>query len=314
MLLRRILAFLLLGVGLFLGWIFRLQNLAVAVVAPAIGRSGVCSYSQSFRTYGDFLDFQAVRGKIREASSVQREEGVLRLWKTPEGDFWSPKATDLVFVLTEQVREFYGTGDRAVQSGDVVLDAGANVGTFTRTALRRGARLVVAIEPVPNNVESLRRTFAQEIAAGRVIVYPKGVWNKDDTLTMRVYPNSALDTFVMTSRTETRDKPKELQLPLTTIDKLVGELALDRVDYIKMDIEGAERKALEGAAATIRRWSPRMSIATENLSDDQYVVPEVVRSILPAYRHEFGSCSVADFEVRPDVLFFRVPGVPTAGR
>ena len=85
--------------------------------------------------------------------------------------------------------------------------------------------MVVAIEPEPNNVESLRRTYAREIADGRVIVYPKGVWDKDDVLSMMVYPNSALDTFVMSERVETRDKPVEVKLPLTTIDNLVTEKA-----------------------------------------------------------------------------------------
>jgi FkbM family methyltransferase len=38
-----------------------------------------------------------------------------------------------------------------------------------------------------------------------------------------------------------------MQLPVTTIDHLVEELQLGRVDYIKMDIEGSEREALKGA-------------------------------------------------------------------
>jgi FkbM family methyltransferase len=41
-------------------------------------------------------------------------------------------------------------------------------------------------------------------------------------------------------------------VPLTTIDKLVSELNLPRVDFIKMDIEGAEKLALTGGRATIQ--------------------------------------------------------------
>jgi len=86
----------------------------------------------------------------------------------------------------------------AVRSGDVVLDCGANVGVYTRDALDSGAKLVVAIEPAPENIECLRRNFAPEVAAGRVIVYPKGVWDKDDFLTLNVDPNnSAADSFLI---------------------------------------------------------------------------------------------------------------------
>ena len=42
-----------------------------------------------------------------------------------------------------------------------------------------------------------------------------------------------------------------VELPLTTIDKMVSELNLARVDFIKMDIEGAEPNALRGGRGTI---------------------------------------------------------------
>jgi hypothetical protein len=45
-------------------------------------------------------------------------------------------------------------------------------------------------------VEALNRNFKDEIAAGRVIVYPKGVWDKDDLLTLHIDEhNSAADSF-----------------------------------------------------------------------------------------------------------------------
>ena len=59
-----------------------------------------------------------------------------------------------------------------------MLDGGANVGVYTRKALDAGAKQVVAIEPGPENIACLRKTFGQEISEGRVIVYPKGVWTR----------------------------------------------------------------------------------------------------------------------------------------
>ena len=76
--------------------------------------------------------------------------------------------------------KIYGTGARGVQPGDVVLDCGANIGIFSKTALASGARLVVAVEPAPDTLECLRRNLGREIAERRVIVYPKGVWDHDD--------------------------------------------------------------------------------------------------------------------------------------
>ena len=65
-------------------------------------------------------------------------------------------------------------GENFVRPGDVVLDCGANIGVFVRESLDAGAKTVVAIEPAPENIECLRRNFKDEIAAGRVIVYPEG--------------------------------------------------------------------------------------------------------------------------------------------
>jgi FkbM family methyltransferase len=159
----------------------------------------------------------------------------------------------------------------------------------------------VAIELAPENLECLRRNFPEEIRAGRVVIYPKGVWDKEDTLTLSVSPtNSAADSVVM--RPEgAQEGPR---VPLTTIDNLVAELKLDRVDYIKMDIEGAEQNALRGARATLARLHPRLSLSAYHRGDDPARIPELVRSAWPGYRMECGPCADAKTFVRPDVLYF----------
>jgi FkbM family methyltransferase len=65
-------------------------------------------------------------------------------------------------------------------------------------------------------------------------------------------------------------------VPLTTIDKLVDELRLPSVDFVKMDIEGAEMQALKGAVATVRRFHPRMAISVEHRPSDPDRILELV--------------------------------------
>jgi FkbM family methyltransferase len=165
---------------------------------------------------------------------------------------------------------------------------------------------VVAIEPSPGNVEAMRRSFPAEIASGQVVIVPKGVWHEDSTLKLKVHQNSLLDSFVMNDRVENQGpKPREIELPLTTIDKIVEELKLDRVTFLKMDIEGAERNAIRGAAKTIARFRPRMALATENLQDDYLVVPQEVQKVAQNYDVRCGLCrQVATTTYRPDILFF----------
>jgi FkbM family methyltransferase len=271
----------------------------------AVGRSPYCPMSNALAADRNFQDQVRRHNEILRASKVvEKDPAGYHLVETAHGRWWIPEGDDFVLPwnLAEQEREVYGTGDRAVKQGDVVLDCGANVGTWTRTALDHGASLVVAFEPAPENIEAYRRNFREQIAAGQVVLVPKGVWDQEDVLTLRRDPrNSAADTFVMLpGATDT------VQAPLTTIDRVVAELKLPRVDYIKMDIEGAEVRALAGARETLARFHPRLSIAAEHWPDDPVKIPAAVRAAWSGYSLTCGPCLETDEgRIRPDVLYFR---------
>jgi FkbM family methyltransferase len=270
-----------------------------------LGRASVCPLDRALQSPEELRRQIEFKDQILAASRrLEVDDKGFELWETPKGRYWIPKGSHFVlpFNLAEQQRDIYVNGDIRARSGDVVLDCGANVGVYTREALNAGARLVVAIEPAPENIECLRRTYAPEIQAGKVIVYPKGVWDKDDWLTLHVDPhNSAADSFLIQRE---GSYPQE-RVPLTTIDKMMDELKLDRADFIKMDIEGAEVKALIGARATLAKFHPRMAISSYHADDHPVEVPKAVHAGWDGYRMECGPCAEANWGVRPDILFFR---------
>jgi FkbM family methyltransferase len=233
------------------------------------------------------------------------ETETLNRWQTPNGVYWAPKrmsVNSFSELLAEQENGLYGT--ETVRSGDVVIDCGANIGTFTTTALRAGAKLVVAVEPAADLAEALRRTFEPEIRAGRVHVCQKGVWDKDDILVLRKSGGAMDDSFVLDP---SEGRPNISRIPLTTIDNLVSEMNLPQVDVIKMDIEGAERRALSGATKTIQKYRPRLVVATEHLLDDPRVIPELVKQLWRGYVASCGPCyqMFLHGRVAPDVMYFR---------
>jgi hypothetical protein len=141
--------------------------------------------------------------------------------------------------------------------------------------------------------------LSAEISAGKVVVYPKGVWDKDDTLELSIDPQNASENSVV------RDVgPKTVKVPLTTIDQIVTELALPKVDFIKMDVEGAERNALAGARQTILRFKPRMAVGSYHLSDDYIRIPAIVSSIRQDYQTICARCAKAYGMVIPTTLYF----------
>lgn len=193
------------------------------------------------------------------------EDGVVR-WNSPIGTFWvtaeegTLSLRDMSMVIQREVYKYKG---HTVKPGDIVLDCGAHLGSVTRYALNKGAQTVVAIEPSAEKIVCLKKTFSPEIAGGKVRVLQVGVWSKEDKLWLEGRPNLANSVVGP-------GKPGEGAgewIRVMTIDQLVTEQMLPRVDVIVMDIEGAETDALRGARETIRKFHPFLAIATEHTSD-----------------------------------------------
>jgi FkbM family methyltransferase len=208
------------------------------------------------------------------------------LYATPLGYFWgsSEHRNDLESVIREQSAgsaHVYERGSVVIRRGDIVIDGGAHLGVFTRLALLRGAGRVIAFEPQADIVECFRRTFAREIAAGQVTVVAKAVWDQTGTLEF----DGSGQSFRALGSADTRPSTSAvLRMPSTTIDETVESLGLERVDFIKMDIEGAERQALRGARHTIARWKPNMAVCIYHRPDDPQAIPAAVREARKDYQ------------------------------
>jgi hypothetical protein len=112
--------------------------------------------------------------------------------------------------------------------------------------------------------------------------------------------NSTRDSFVFA-----RNQKNKVKVALTTIDILAAELKLARMDFIKMDIEDAEKQAQRALTGTIRKYARRMAIASEHLPDDAVAIQRLVLAIRTGYSVRLVSCQDAVFRVDPEVLLFR---------
>ena len=308
---KAILAILVLLVGAVVVGRLAAPAKADIVLMALQGKSPHCPLSLALKTPAAHLDQEAAKDAFIERLKLGTSDQGFERWDLPAtandagGSFWIPAGNRWVlpFNLAEQSRDIYKISQPdGIHKGDVVLDCGAHVGTFTHFALARGAGKIIAIEPSPRNLECLRRNFPKEIAEGRVVIYPKGVWNKVDVLVLeQVGDNSAADTVVM----HQPGAHEGNAVPLTTIDKLVAELGLERVDFIKMDIEGAEVKALHGAKATLARFHPRMSLSVYHDAAHPFEVPQAALAGWSGYQTECGPCNAIPGAVRADIMYFK---------
>ena len=274
---------------------------AMAVSQHAYPMCRSTDFYQGARQRVRQLDFQ---DRVAKERRLVRSEGNLELWETPHGQYWIPagNAKVLDVIVAQQMSGLYAIDGQTVRPGDIVIDCGAHVGVYTREALKCGARKVIAIEPAPANLECFRRTFHDELETGRVVLVPKGVWDREAVLPLyEDDKNTAADGFV--EHGSSRRKVSEV--PLLPLDRIVEDLKLERVDLIKMDIKGATAKALEGAAGTLRKSRPRIALSTEEDEDDPVQLRALIATIEPAYPVRCGPCSLAAGLLHPDVLVFR---------
>ena len=241
---------------------------------------------------------------------IKKAPAGMRLWETPEGQFWisagDKRGEELTLLLAEQMIHIYGDGAAGVQPGDIVIDCGAHIGLFTREALSRGAKLVVAVEPAPLTRLLLERNLRKDIDAGRVVIYTKGVWDSETTMQFQTDSGGgAVGQVLDLDHHDVLKLGGVIEVPLTTIDKLVSELKLDQVDFIKMDIEGAEQRALAGATRTLQAYKPRMAIASYHEPDDQVRIPEIVLNARADYSFRCGPCGPLDGVIVPKTILFK---------
>jgi FkbM family methyltransferase len=255
----------------------------VAVMLKLRGRS--CCTIQQTADARRMMDERLKReGTYAKSARIVARDGSIQLWDLAGARYWAPVGLDRGFladILVEQQMHEYGP----LPAGGIILDCGAHIGLFTKQALQDGAAKVVAIEPDPTHLECLRRNFSDEIRAGRVTIYPEGVWNKRDVLVLYNHAQPGA-SFV---KDDDHADPGT-RIPVTTIDTIVAELRLPRVDLIKMDIEGSEREAIRGARETLRRFGPRLVTAIYHLPDDPQAIATAVAETDPAYRLIRSTC------------------------
>ena len=161
------------------------------VAMVVMGKSPTCSLLDALGSVSQGAEFQEHRDRLAATTRILKKDPAgIWLWETSVGQFWFPAGKEvgdglLAYLLAEQEIDIYGDGRAGVMPGDIVIDCGAHIGLFTREALRKGAELVVAVEPAPLTILALERNLREEIDSGRVVIYTKGVWDSETTMSFQ---------------------------------------------------------------------------------------------------------------------------------
>ena len=106
-----------------------------------------------------------------------------------------------------------------------------------------------------------------------VEVFPKGLWKQEEVLHFTRSGDDGTGSFIGNDGTAT-----------VQVDSIDHILQGERADFIKMDIEGSELSALEGAKHTIQKYKPWMAICLYHKPDDIFEIPLYIKKLVPEYR------------------------------
>lgn len=167
-----------------------------------------------------------------------------------------------------------------VEPNDIVIDGG---GCYGETALyfidkMDGKGKVYSFEFMPQNLEifdknlELNPQYKNKI---EIVKHPMSRTSEEKLYS--VYQASA--SYVT-------DKPTEGCINLTSlsIDDFVNKYNIEKVDFLKLDIEGFEFDTLKGAEKTIKAYKPKLAICIYHKVEDLWQIPLYLKEIVPEYQ------------------------------
>ncbi|MBX3192224.1 MAG: FkbM family methyltransferase [Labilithrix sp.] len=164
-------------------------------------------------------------------------------------------------IATEPRDKLYGLAS----AGDTVLDVGANVGECALNFSRRVGPTgrVLAFEPGPSVRAKLERNVSLNGFATNIDIMALGLGDAPATLQLcEPSPHNRGGNRILE-----RPVGEHVAIRVVRLDDFVAEHGLERVDLVKIDVEGFEVRALRGARQTLERFRPTLfvEVSEENL-------------------------------------------------
>jgi FkbM family methyltransferase len=149
---------------------------------------------------------------------------------------------------------------KLLKKGDIVLDVGGNIGDYccTFSEIVGSSGYVYTFEPVPPTILILQETLRTRCVRNVTLV-PNAVSNTPGAIEIHMPGDDHARPAIHVSERESWDDEEHVRTfscNAVTLDGFVREMALGKVDFIKIDVEGAEHLVLEGAKEVLKAKSP----------------------------------------------------------
>ena len=167
------------------------------------------------------------------------------------------------------------------ESFEITADLGAYNGDTIRELSRYSTKLkkAIAFEPDRRNFRKLSE-YAESEDRFDVLPFKLAAWSKKETLTFGDEGNRNSGVGGTPVNTKTA---KITEVDADSLDNATTDIGLDRLDYIKYDVEGSEKEALIGSARSIRKFNPALLVSVYHRSEDIIELPLMISREFPNY-------------------------------
>lgn len=165
------------------------------------------------------------------------------------------------------------------QDGDIIIDGGAYTGDTANAFMAHAqCRHIISFEPSSNSFNALLENTSN--SSSQVTCINKGLWSKSTTLSFAQFEDSPVGNHIA--------EYGETNIQTTSIDQIVSELYLPKIDLIKLDIEGGEMEALIGAQQSIKKFRPKLQISLYHNMNDLWELPLFINKLRLNYKFFIG--------------------------
>jgi FkbM family methyltransferase len=158
-----------------------------------------------------------------------------------------------------------------VKEGSVVVQVGAPLDTLKAGRSRAmyfslfagSSGKVVIVEPDQKSIECLE-TLAERRGIRNMALCPLAAWSENKVLKVFVSDSHPASSFTEGTKKYSANRMKDfhaVEIPADTVDNLLKEMGISRVDLISITTNGAEEQILAGASRTIRAGLPYIALA-----------------------------------------------------
>lgn len=141
-----------------------------------------------------------------------------------------------------------------VRDGDIVLDIGGNIGYYSIALAKMRDATIHAFEPIESTYKQFIANAYYNGVQDRVRINNFGLFDKSGELTFYVYKQDFGNASAAIMHEEKENE--KIVCKVERLDEYVKAQGVERIDFIKLDVEGAEIFALRGGLKSIEKHKP----------------------------------------------------------